>query len=89
MKKKYRTISLDNPFLNRDGTVRNLDTNSNWYEKENTINADIYLGSPKYTFILTPALMRRIRDDNKKIKYNELSAQTYEKFKKDFAEIFK
>ena len=71
----YRTVDLTNPFLGIDGKKRTLDTNSNWYEKETTIDATIYSKTPVYSIKLTPAKIKAIRNDNKNIKYADIMAK--------------
>ena len=85
----YHTISLSHPFLDINGKIRTLDTNSNWHEKESTIDVDIYKKNPQYTVVLTPNIIKQIRTENKNIKYSELSTETFEQFKKNYASIFK
>lgn len=85
----YHTINLNQPFLNIDGNTRTLGEDSNWYQKESTIDVNVYNQKPKYTVVLTPTIIKQIREENKNIKYSELSEATFEKFKTTYANIFK
>ena len=87
----YHTISLATPFLNLDGTKRTLSPDSNWYNRENVIDANIYSKAPFLVVTLTPTQIKAIREDNKKINYAEIpskyaSGETFatSQFKKDF-----
>ena len=84
----YRTFDLNNPFLNKDGTVRDLSEESNWYDKKDTIEADIYSKEPFLTVILDPTTIKEIRDDNNKINYSSLNSTTCSKFRTDYESIF-
>ena len=87
----YRTIDLNNPFLGLDGKKRTLSEKSNWYGKEEMIDANVYNNAPKYVIILSPATINKIRESNRNIKYNEIflkynSDSTFadSEFKKNF-----
>jgi len=68
----YRTIDMANPFLGIDGKKRTLTPESNWYGKEDTINTNVYQGTPKYVIKLTPSTIKQIKNDNKKVEYSEI-----------------
>ena len=87
----YHTIELTSPFIGLDGQKRVLDEKSNWYGKEDTINANVYQGKPIYTVTLTPSKIKEIRKTNKEIDYSNIakkygSEDTFEssEFKKSF-----
>ena len=82
----YRTIDLINPFLNKNGTIRVLSTDSNWYNKQSTIDADIYMKKPFLTVVLTPTTIKEMRND--KINYNDITDATYQQFKIKYRSIF-
>ena len=84
----YRTFDLNNPFLNKDGTVRDLSEKSNWYNKVDSIDKDIYSKKPFLTVILNPTTIKEIRKDNKNIDYSMLNKNTCSKFRNDFQSIF-
>lgn len=85
----YHTINLNQPFLTIYGDTRVLDVDSNWYQKESTIETDVYKKNPKYIVVLTPTVMKQIRVENRNINYSQISSSTFEKFKKTYASIFK
>lgn len=70
----YRVIDLANPFLGLNGKKRTLSSDSNWYEKESTIDARIYEKKPIYTVTLKPSVIKKIREDNKKVNYAKILA---------------
>ena len=70
----YRVIDLANPFLGLNGRKRTLSSDSNWYEKESTIDARIYEKKPIYTVTLKPSVIKKIREDNKKVNYAKILA---------------
>ena len=84
----YRVFDLNNPFLNKDGSVRNLSEKSNWYDKTDTIETDIYNKEPFLTVLLDATTIKKIREDNKKINYSNLNNVTCSKFRMDFQNIF-
>lgn len=84
----YRTFDLNNPFLNKDGSIRDLSEKSNWYDKTDTIETDIYSKGPFLTIILDPATIKQIRDDNKKINYSNLNNNTCSVFRNKYKSIF-
>lgn len=84
----YRPFDLSNPFLNKDGSIRDLSEKSNWYNKTDTIDKDIYNKEPFLTVILNPNTIREIRKDNENINYSKLNKNTCIKFRNDFQSIF-
>ena len=97
----YRTIDLNNPFLNQDGTIRTLSNDSNWCEGKNTttnrcdetyvIDTKIYEKEPMLTVVLTPNDIKNIRVDNKTIDYSAITVETCRTFRQNtkFSSIFK
>ncbi len=86
----YHPIDLNNPFLNKDGTVRVLSEKSNWYNKQDTIDKEIYNKKPFLTVTLTPTTIKEIRNEKvngKKIDYNNLSITTWNNFKQKYKDI--
>ena len=80
----YRTIDLNNPFPDIDGSKRN--TGSNWCDRDSCKSSnrtvqnyilnnrgvtgnDIYNQEPMYTFTLTPTAIRNIRNYNAENSY--------------------
>ncbi|MBQ4634102.1 MAG: hypothetical protein IJB71_02000 [Bacilli bacterium] len=96
----YRTIDLNNPFLNQDGTIRTLSNDSNWCEGKNTatnrcdetyvIDTKIYEKEPMLTVVLTPNDIKNIRVDNKTIDYSAITVETCRTFRQNtkFSSIF-
>ena len=82
----YHPINLANPFVySKTGEVRKLDPNSNWYDKEDTIDTNIYSKTPFLTVTLNPADISKIRDYNSKIGFKEFGCSN---FKNKFLKIF-
>lgn len=65
----YRTVDLANPFLDIGGNKRSLTDDSNWYQKQSTIDTSVYRGTPKYMVTLTPTKIKQIRNNNKTVNY--------------------
>ena len=84
----YRTFDLNNPFLNKDGSVRDLSEKSNWYDEVDTIETDIYSKEPFLTITIDPATIKKIRANNKTINYSSLNKTTCSKFRTDYSYIF-
>ena len=81
----YHTINLANPFVKTDdGTNRVLSDNSNWYQKEDTIDTSVYSKEPMLTITLGPSDITKIRE------YNKAGLKKYNctEFKNKFANIF-
>ena len=82
----YHTINLSNPFIHsKTGKVRKLDPSSNWYDKEDTIDTNIYSKTPFITVTLNPADITKIREYNSKIGFKEFGCSN---FKNSFLKIF-
>ena len=82
----YHHINLTNPFVySKTGEVRKLDPNSNWYDKEDTIDTNIYSKTPFITVTLNPADITKIREYNSKIGFKEFGCSN---FKNSFLKIF-
>ena len=84
----YRTISLENPFLDANGEARTLSEESNWYRRKSVIDKDIYTNDPILVVNLTPSAIKEIRKDNKSIDYSNLNNNTYAAFYKKYKAIF-
>lgn len=82
----YHPINLANPFIySKTGEVRKLNPNSNWYDKENTIDINIYSKAPFLTVTLNPADITKIREYNNKVGFKEFGCSN---FKNSFSKIF-
>ena len=69
----------------KTGKVRKLDPSSNWYDKEDTIDTNIYSKTPFITVTLNPADITKIREYNSKIGFKEFGCSN---FKNSFLKIF-
>lgn len=82
----YHTINLVNPFVySKTGEVRKLDSNNNWYEKESTIDPNIYSKTPFLTVTLNPTDISKIREYNNKTSFKEFGCSN---FRANFSRIF-
>jgi hypothetical protein len=82
----YHPINLANPFVySKTGEVRKLNPNSNWYDKEDTIDTNIYSKAPFLTVTLNPADITKIREYNNKVGFKEFGCSN---FKNSFLKIF-
>ena len=75
----YRTIDLNNPFPDIDGTGRT--SGSNWeghIEEVITNHKDIYDNKPMYSFVLTPSTVKQIRSYNKSHPYDDFELSCVE-----------
>jgi len=84
----YRTIDLKNPFLTITGVKRTLSEDSNWYNKTDLIDENVYKNDPFLIVTLTPTTIKSIREDNKSIDYSEISIKSYDIFKNKYNDIF-
>ena len=86
----YHPIDLTNPFLTEDGEKRDISNESNWCKEPSSnsntcktvypIDKNIYSGEPILTVTLTPASIRKIREDNKTIDYSKITNTTCKNF---------
>ena len=84
----YRTIGLDNPFVDVNGNIRTLSQDSNWYNRKSVIDKYVYDGEPYLTVVLTSSSIKSIRKDNKNIDYSSLNKETYNAFYRKYHSIF-
>ena len=78
----YRTIFLNNPFLNGNGTQRTPGSNWGGIYGDSVVNKYItstknsmYKGTPMYRITLTPQVIRKIKAYNKDNKYDDFTLE--------------
>lgn len=78
----YRTIFLENPFLNSNGSSRVPGANWGGNVSDDIVNkyikntaSKMYKGDPMYRIMLTPGDIKKIRDYNKENKYDNFTLE--------------